>query len=120
MPLRYLLDEHLRGGGLWQAIQHHNALGVDPLDVVRVGDLPDLPQGMPDADILEWTERQGRIFVSRDKKTLPGHLTAHLQAGRHAPGIFLLRTVSTVPQVLACLVLAAYAGDPADYADRVT
>jgi hypothetical protein len=27
MPLRFLLDEHLRGP-LWQAIQDHNAAGV--------------------------------------------------------------------------------------------
>jgi hypothetical protein len=120
MPLRYLLDEHLRGGGLWQAIQHHNALGVDLLDVLRVGDSPDLPLGMPDPSILQEAERQGRIFVSRDKRTLSGHRTGHLGAGFHSPGIFLLRTGSTIPQVLASLVLAAHAGDPADYADRVT
>ena len=41
MPLTYLLDEHLRGP-LWRAIQRHNALGTDPLDAVRVGDVEDL------------------------------------------------------------------------------
>ena len=28
MALRFVLDEHLRGGWLWHAIQQHNAQGV--------------------------------------------------------------------------------------------
>src|SRR5436189_6142020 len=110
MPLLYLLDEHLRGGGLWQAIQQHNASGIDPLDALRVGDRPDLPLGSTDPDILLWAESSGRIFVSRDERTLPGYLAAHLQAGHHSPGVFMLRAVCTVPDVLFALVLAGYAG----------
>ena len=36
----YVLDEQLRGS-LWQAIQSHNARGIDPIDATRVGDPPD-------------------------------------------------------------------------------
>jgi hypothetical protein len=42
MALAYLLNEHLRGL-LWQAIEQHNQAGVDVINAVRVGDLPDLP-----------------------------------------------------------------------------
>jgi hypothetical protein len=62
-PLRYLLDENLRGR-LWQAIGVHNQTGAYPIDVVRVGDPPDLPLGSLDPDILLWAEREGRILVS--------------------------------------------------------
>jgi hypothetical protein len=48
MPLRYVLDEHLRGP-LWRALQWHNSAGVYPVDVVRVGDLVDLPLSADDA-----------------------------------------------------------------------
>ena len=41
MVLRYLLDEHLRGP-LRRAVQWHNGRGSYPLDVVCVGDFPDL------------------------------------------------------------------------------
>jgi hypothetical protein len=41
---KFLLDEHLHGH-LWRAIRDHNAGAVRPLDVERVGDLPDLPLG---------------------------------------------------------------------------
>ena|SRR5438876_10047527 len=119
MPLLYLLDENLRGGGLWQAIQQHNLLGLYPIDAVRVGDPPDLPGGSPDTALLLWAERQGRIVVTRDWHTLPGHLAQHLQAGNHSPGVFLIRKHCTIPQILSYLVLAAYAADPAACQDRI-
>jgi hypothetical protein len=119
MPLRYLLDEHLRGGALWQAIQQHSARGLDPLDATRVGDPADLPLGTSDPDILLWAERNGCVLVSSDKRTIPTHLADHLQAGHHSPGVFLLRTNCTVPRVVFALVLAAHAGDPLAFRDRV-
>jgi hypothetical protein len=120
MPLRFLLDEHLRGGGLWQAIQQHNAAGAHLLDVVRIGDPPDLPLSTLDPDILLWAEREGRILVSRDRRTFPSYLASHLQAGRHSPGIIVVRKRCTVPQAVFELILVAHAGDPASYQDTIT
>jgi hypothetical protein len=119
MPLRYLLDEDLRGGGLWQAIQQHNSSSPHPLDSVRVGDPPDLPLGTLDPDVLIWTEREGRVLISRDQRSLPQHLAAHLRGGRHSPGIFILLKEKSVPAILDFLVLAAYAGDLLAYQDRI-
>ncbi|HMF13355.1 MAG TPA: hypothetical protein VKE94_13650 [Gemmataceae bacterium] len=52
MPLRFALDENQRGL-LWRAVVRHNLAGVYPLDVVRVGDPPDLPLGSADPDVLQ-------------------------------------------------------------------
>ena len=119
MPLRFVLDEHLRAGALWHAVQQHNAAGVDVLDVTRVGDPADLPIGISDPDPLRWAERADRILVSLDKRTLPAHLAAHLHAGGHSPGVFILRPGSTTALVLFALALIAHAGDPIDYRDRI-
>jgi hypothetical protein len=119
MPLRYLLDEHLRGGGLWQAIQQHNTSTLYPLDAALVGGPPDLPLGTTDPLILLWAEREGRILLSFDKRSLPQHLAAHLQAGHHSPGIFIIRSGHTLPELIDSLVLAAYAGNPVDFQDRI-
>ena len=116
--LRYVLDENLPGV-LWRAIQYHNIQSAFPLDVVRVGDPPDLPLRTVDPDILVWAERELRIFVSLDKSTLPGHLTQHLQQGRHTPGIFILIRSSKLRDILDYLIYAAYAGQPLDYADGI-
>ncbi len=116
MPLRFVLDEHYLGP-LWRAIQHHNAGGVYPIDATRVGDPPDLPRGTQDPDLLIWAEREGRIILSDDRRTLLSYLTLHLQSGRHSPGVILIRPGFTLGELVAELVLIAHAGDPADYAD---
>src|SRR5262249_43990044 len=104
---------------LWQAVQQHNTAGIDVLDVTRVGDAADLPMGISDPDLLVWTERADRILVSLDKRTLPAHLAAHLQAGGHSPGVLILRPRTTTARILFALILIAHAGDPIDYRDRL-
>jgi hypothetical protein len=118
MPLTFLLDEQLRGV-LWTAIQHHNARGGPPIDAVRVGDPPDLPVGTPDPDILLWAEREGRILISRDWGTMPGHLRQHLQAGHHPLGLLLIHASCRLQALLAQMALIAHASDPADYFDQI-
>jgi len=117
MPLQFLLDEHLRRI-LWQAIATHNALGVYVLDAVRVGDPADLPLGSMDPDVLIWGEREGRILVTRDHKTMRRHLINHLSAGRHSHGVMRIRKTSTPVEVVEFLVVAAYASDPAEWQDQ--
>jgi hypothetical protein len=117
MLLRYVLDEHLRGP-LWHTIRQHNAAGAHLIDVVRVGDPPDLPLGSKDPDILLWAEREGRVLVTEDRGTMATHLASHLQAGHHSPGVFFLRPNWGPTQVVFHLALAAYAGDPGAIQDR--
>ena len=118
MPLRYVLDEHLRGP-LWDGIQRHNLSGADPIDATRVGDPHDLPTGIPDPDILLWTEREGRILVSLDKSTMATHLAEHLARGHHTPGVMTLRAGVTIPAVLTFLVIAAYASGAEEWEDLI-
>jgi hypothetical protein len=117
-PLRYVLDEHLRRR-LWQAVQRHNGLGVDPMDIVRVGDPPDLPLSSSDPEILLWAERENRILISRDKKTLPGYLADHLSLGRGCPGIFIVKRGSKVRSLVEFLAYAAYESGPHEWRDRI-
>lgn len=118
MALAFVLDEHLRGV-LWIAIQRHNSYGGSPIDIVCVGDPPDLPLGSSDPDILTWSERNGRILISRDFSTMITFFARHLQAGNHSPGLIFLRRRWTIPTVIAALEIAANAGEPADFIDQV-
>jgi hypothetical protein len=118
MALRFLLDEQLRGP-LARAIRQHNAAGIHVIDVLSVGDPPDLPLGSSDPGILLWAEREGRIVVTWDRGTMPGHLASHLLAGHHSPGVFVLRSSVTLSAIVSYLVLAAHAGDPALFQDRI-
>jgi hypothetical protein len=113
MPLRFVLDEHLRGL-LWKAIQHHNAASAFPIDVVRVGDPADLPLGSTDPDILLWAEREGRILISQDRDTMITFFWNHLHAGHRSPGLLLLRSGVSLPIIVFELALISHASDPAD------
>ena len=118
MPLAFLLDEHLCGD-LWLAIQSHNRHSAYPIDAVRVGDPIDLPLGSKDPDILIWAERNDRIVLSRDFHTMPGHLSDHLAAGRHSPGVALLRPSADAVDMISYLELAAYVCEGYEFADAV-
>lgn len=69
--------------------------------------------------ILAWAEQAGRILLTLDENTMPGHWIAHLQSGRHSPGVFILREKVPLHEIVENLVLVAYATDPADWLDRL-
>jgi Domain of unknown function (DUF5615) len=90
MSIKFLFDENLEDR-LRLAVTRHNLRGIDLIDVVSIGDSPDLPRGIDDPDILIWAEREARILVSHDLSTLPNFLSDHLRDQRHSPGVFLIR-----------------------------
>jgi Domain of unknown function (DUF5615) len=118
MALRYLFDENARGA-LWHAIVRHNAIAPEPLDVVGVGDVDDLPLRSADPDILRWAEREGRVLVTLDHNTMPAYLIALLGAGGHLPGMFLVRRGSRIRELVGWLALAAQSGDDDQWRDQV-
>jgi Domain of unknown function (DUF5615) len=118
MPIGFVLDENCRGP-LWSAIRSHNLRGKDILDVVRVGDLPELPLQTSDPEILVWAERARRILLTYDESSMPGHWIAHLQAGRHSPDMFIVRSEVTLPEIVEVMVIVARASDPGEWLDRL-
>jgi hypothetical protein len=117
--LKFLLDEDTPGP-LESAIRRHN-LRPDrlPIDFVRVGRTGAPPSGTTDPDNLIWAEAEDRILVSRDFNTLIQHLNDHLAAGRHSPGVLLIRPGHTYAQIISELEAIAHAGQPDDFRDRV-
>jgi hypothetical protein len=119
MPIRFLLDEHLRGP-LWHAIQRHNLRGGLAIDAVRVGDAPELPRGSDDSAILLWAEREQRILIAEDRETMAEHQARHLRAGDRLPGVFAVILGCTIADMVTILELVAHAGEPADHAGAIT
>lgn len=48
-----------------------------------------------DPELLRWAARENRILVTHDRKTMPGHVRAEIEAGHTIAGVFI------VPQRLA-------------------
>lgn len=119
MPLPFVLDEHLRGP-FWSAIQRFNRRSEDALDVVRVGDYPEIPLGSSDSRILEWADSEGRIVITQDVNTMPKFLRERLATGQHSPGVVIIRVRQHLAAILESLQYASRAGFPMDYRDKVT
>ena len=97
---RYLLDEHIP-----RAVQRQLLRRDFRIEVLAVGDPGAPPAGTSDPDILVWIEENGYILVTENRRTLPGYLKAHFEAGRHVPGVFWLRPGVSIGEVIEELYL---------------
>src|SRR4051812_14842050 len=77
MPLKYLIDENLRGKFMLALLAKARAENV-VLDLVESGDQGAPPLGTPDDELLRWAQQAGRVLISLDKRTLPEFLSEHL------------------------------------------
>jgi hypothetical protein len=118
MSVKFLFDENI-GGALWEAVRSFNQYALFPIEALRVGDSTDLPKGADDATVLRWAERNGRVLVSLDKRTLPNHLARHLAAGHHLPGLFLISHVTSIDEIIELLAVAAQSEDPLAWQDLI-
>ena len=89
------------------------------IDVLLVGDEGAPPRGTLDPEILCWCEREEYCLVTRNRKSMPPHLDAHLATGRHIPGIFTIRDQAALKHVLATLLLIWEAAEPGEYQDQI-
>jgi hypothetical protein len=118
MPLQFLLDENIPGS-IRTAIDRHNEISQDFLDVIRVGEPEDLPLGSNDRSILIWSEQQDRLLITKDTSTIPAHLAEHLSAGRSCPGILMLAKGISITRLVEHLVLIAYASESIEWQNRI-
>lgn len=61
------------------------------IEVIQVGQESAPPKGTKDPQLLLIAEANQMTFVTRDNKTMPGHLRHHFQASRHTWGVYMLR-----------------------------
>jgi hypothetical protein len=112
--MRFLLDENMN------AEYRAQLLGRGPeLSVWRVGDPGCPPTGTLDPEILRWCENAKCVLVTNNRKSMPQHLAEHLAAGRHVPGLLVLRRRAVMGEVLADLLLIAGTATEADLLDQI-
>lgn len=97
MSLRFQADADLNpaiGRGLRRrepSIDFRAAVGV-------------IPDGAPDLDVLRFAAEAGRVLVSRDVGTMPGHFTDFIRQ-QESPGILLIPSQRPIANVIEGLLL---------------
>lgn len=110
--IRYLLDEHI-DPVIRYALQRR---GPD-MQIVAIGDIGAPSFGTPDPDILDWIEEHGCILVTANRRTMAVHLSEHLEAGKHVPGILVLRPHLALSEVIQELHMIWGASRAEEYRD---
>lgn len=113
--IRFLVDENTA-----HAIADQMLRRQPGITVLNVGDNTAPPRGTLDPDILVWLEENRCFLVTRNRRSMPGHLRDHLAAGRHVPGIFVLRPYASMKQIIDDLILIWEASLPEEYLDQIT
>lgn len=114
MTLRYLLDEHVLA-----ALTHALRRRGPTLTVWRIGDAGLPARATADPAILEWCEEYQFVLVTNNRRTMPVHLAAHLQTGRHVPGIFILNPQMSVGETVIHLIEVASASLDGEHRDQI-
>jgi len=112
MNPRFLLDEHVN-----RAIQRQLRRLNARIEVLAIGEPGAPPTGTLDPDLLGWLEENGYILVTENRNTMPGHLSDHFAAGRHIPGIFLIRPGVGLGRIIEELYLIWVASTAEEYYD---
>jgi len=114
MKIRFLLDENLPHK-LKLAIWRLNP----EIDIVRVGD-PDAPLlGTSDPELLRYLEISQRLLVTDNRKSMPGHLEDHWQAGGHIWRLIWLRPGTTLGSWAEAILLLWETTDSEEWIDQL-
>jgi hypothetical protein len=98
--LRFAADENFNGD-IVRGLLRRNP----KLDIVRIQDVG--LSGADDTSVLQWAADQGHAIVTHDISTLAKHAFDRIAAGQPMPGVFEVRPVAPIGQVIDDLILLA-------------
>ena len=73
----------------------------------------------PDSEVLEWAAISGRVLLTHDAKTMPGHAYHRVLAGEKMSGVFIVPRRLPISVVIEDLELLITATTVVEWADKV-
>ena len=110
--VRFLSDEDFNG-----RIVRGLFLRKRDLDLVRLQDVGLLGAG--DDRVLEWADKNDRILLTHDGRTMPTHARNHLATGAHLPGVFVVDDLASIGECIESILLVAECSDHGEWQDQV-
>jgi hypothetical protein len=87
------------------------------LDLLRVQDT--VVYRTPDAIILEWAAKEGRIVITHDVQTMTKYAYARIDAGLPMPGVIEVNNDTPIGRAIDDLVLMIGASSPEEFESQV-
>ncbi len=75
--------------------------------------------GIPDPEVLQLAMAQGRILISHDENSMPGHFSDLLKGGGHSPGVLIAPLGASVGRVIESILLVWIESDASEWIDRI-
>ncbi len=110
----YLIDENLTVTIALQLRRH-----APYLSVLAIKEAGAPPKGMLDPEILIWLETNNYRLVTNNRTSMPNHLSDHLAAGRHIPGILVIANPLNIGELIQELILIWQISFPDEYRDQI-
>ena len=111
--MRFLADENFN-----HRILAGLLIALPDLDVIRVQDT-EIYQA-PDPVVLEWAAQEGRILLTHDVQTIPGHAVARVKAGLPMPCVIeVAQDTVSFGRLIEELSIMIGAGKPEDFDNLV-
>jgi predicted nuclease of predicted toxin-antitoxin system len=88
------------------------------IDILSVGEEGAPSKGTLDPVLLEVAASGGRILVTRDKKTMPGHLVDFFQQQKHNAGVIILKPNYAGAKVIEDLFMIWFITSAEEWTDR--
>ena len=107
-----LADEDLNGRLVRGLLRHKS-----DLDLVRVQDVGLGAAG--DDRVLDWADRNGRLLLTHDSRTMPGHIRSRLAGGAHVAGVFIVDDRASIGDCIADILLVAECSEVEEWRDRI-
>jgi hypothetical protein len=90
---------------------------------IRVGVLRREPsidfQGARAASLDCLPDPQGRILVSHDENSMPGHFSDFLEGGNRSPGVLMVPQGAPVGRIIESIVFIWVASEPDEWIDQI-
>jgi hypothetical protein len=75
--------------------------------------------GVPDPEVFRLAAAQGRILISHDENSMPGHFGDFLRKGGRSPSVLIMPQGAPVGRVIESIVLMWIASEAEEWIGRI-
>src|ERR1035438_8188433 len=75
--------------------------------------------GLDDPEVLEVAWQKGRILITHDRRTMPGHFRDRHASGKSSPGVFIVSQFEPIGSVVDVLIMVWAVSNSAEWEDQV-